>query len=106
MRFICPFSPLCFSPRHFASRYARKQNSALAPLPPLPARKPPATSRFPPPTKHSRRSHHGAKPGPVALVSGAHGAEYVSIIAIEKLIALSTLPRDRSLALLETRKVN
>ena len=31
---------------------------------------------------------HGAKPGKVlALVSGAHGTEYVSIIAIEKLIA-------------------
>jgi hypothetical protein len=96
---------LCFSPRHFASRYARKQNSALAPLPPLPARKPPATSRFPPPTKLVVLIN-GAKPGPLALVSGAHGTEYVSIIAIEKLIALSTLPRDRSLALLETRRVN
>src|SRR6266581_9185138 len=32
---------------------------------------------------------HGAKPGPVlALVSGAHGTEYASIIALEKLIAL------------------
>ena len=31
---------------------------------------------------------NGAKPGKVlALVSGAHGTEYVSIIAIEKLIA-------------------
>ncbi len=31
---------------------------------------------------------HGAKPGPVlALVSGAHGTEYTSIIAVEKLIA-------------------
>ena len=31
---------------------------------------------------------HGAKPGPVlALVSGAHGTEYASIIALEKLIA-------------------
>jgi len=30
---------------------------------------------------------HGAKPGPVlALVTGAHGTEYVSIIAVEKLI--------------------
>lgn len=30
---------------------------------------------------------HGAKPGPVlALVSGAHGTEYVSIIALERLI--------------------
>ena len=30
---------------------------------------------------------HGAKPGPVlALVAGAHGTEYVSIIAVEKLI--------------------
>lgn len=30
---------------------------------------------------------HGAKPGPVlALVSGAHGTEYASIIALEKLI--------------------
>lgn len=30
---------------------------------------------------------HGAKPGPVlALVTGAHGTEYVSIIALEKLI--------------------
>jgi uncharacterized protein len=32
---------------------------------------------------------HGAKPGPVlALVSGAHGTEYASIIALEKLIDL------------------
>jgi uncharacterized protein len=32
---------------------------------------------------------HGAKPGPVlALVSGAHGTEYTSIIALEKLIEL------------------
>ena len=32
---------------------------------------------------------HGAKPGPVlALVAGAHGTEYASIIALEKLIAL------------------
>jgi len=32
---------------------------------------------------------HGAKPGAVlALVSGAHGTEYASIIALEKLIAL------------------
>src|SRR6202158_4360466 len=32
---------------------------------------------------------NGAKPGKVlALVSGAHGTEYVSIIAIEKLIAV------------------
>ena len=32
---------------------------------------------------------HGAKPGPVlALVSGAHGTEYASIIALEKLIAM------------------
>ena len=31
---------------------------------------------------------HGAKPGPVlALVSGAHGTEYASIIALEKLIS-------------------
>lgn len=31
---------------------------------------------------------HGARPGPVlALVSGAHGTEYASIIALEKLIA-------------------
>jgi len=31
---------------------------------------------------------HGAKPGPVlALVSGSHGTEYASIIAVEKLIA-------------------
>ncbi len=31
---------------------------------------------------------HGAKPGPVlALVAGAHGTEYASIIALEKLIA-------------------
>jgi len=30
---------------------------------------------------------HGAKPGPtLALVTGAHGTEYVSIIAVEKLI--------------------
>src|SRR6266566_815185 len=30
---------------------------------------------------------HGTKPGPVlALVSGAHGTEYASIIALEKLI--------------------
>ena len=32
---------------------------------------------------------NGAKPGPVlALVSGAHGTEYVSIVALEKLINL------------------
>ncbi|HSE31676.1 MAG TPA: M14 family metallopeptidase [Pyrinomonadaceae bacterium] len=32
---------------------------------------------------------HGAKPGPVlALVAGAHGTEYTSIIALEKLIAM------------------
>jgi len=32
---------------------------------------------------------HGARPGPVlALVSGAHGTEYASIIALEKLIAV------------------
>src|SRR5262245_18178702 len=32
---------------------------------------------------------NGAKPGPVlALVAGAHGTEYVSIVALEKLIAL------------------
>ena len=32
---------------------------------------------------------HGTKPGPVlALVSGAHGTEYASIIALEKLIAM------------------
>jgi uncharacterized protein len=32
---------------------------------------------------------HGVKPGPVlALVAGAHGTEYASIIALEKLIAL------------------
>src|SRR3989440_1820729 len=32
---------------------------------------------------------HGAKPGPVlALVAGAHGTEYTSIIALEKLIGL------------------
>src|SRR5215472_2454540 len=32
---------------------------------------------------------HGAKPGPVlALVSGAHGTEYASIIAVERLITL------------------
>lgn len=32
---------------------------------------------------------HGAKPGPVlALVSGAHGTEYASIVALEKVIAL------------------
>src|SRR5205823_5047619 len=31
----------------------------------------------------------GAKPGPVlAIVSGAHGTEYASIIAVEKLIGL------------------
>jgi predicted deacylase len=31
---------------------------------------------------------HGAKPGPVlSIVSGAHGTEYASIIAVEKLIA-------------------
>src|SRR5213083_571779 len=30
---------------------------------------------------------HGAKPGPVlAIVSGAHGTEYASIIAVERLI--------------------
>src|SRR3989454_9081578 len=32
---------------------------------------------------------HGARPGPVlALVSGAHGTEYASIIALEKLIGM------------------
>ena len=32
---------------------------------------------------------HGAKPGPVlALVAGAHGTEYASIVALEKMIAL------------------
>src|SRR5437667_7642240 len=32
---------------------------------------------------------HGARPGPVlAIVSGAHGTEYASIIAVEKLIGL------------------
>src|SRR4030095_5333837 len=32
---------------------------------------------------------HGSKPGPVlALVSGAHGTEYTSIIALERLIGL------------------
>ena len=32
---------------------------------------------------------HGAKPGPVlALVSGAHGTEYASIVALEKVIGL------------------
>jgi predicted deacylase len=32
---------------------------------------------------------HGARPGPVlALVSGAHGTEYASIVALEKLISL------------------
>lgn len=32
---------------------------------------------------------HGAKPGPVlALVSGAHGTEYASIVALEKIIGL------------------
>jgi len=32
---------------------------------------------------------HGAKPGPVlALVAGAHGTEYTSIIALEKLIGM------------------
>src|SRR5438046_1001224 len=32
---------------------------------------------------------HGARPGPVlALVSGAHGTEYTSIVALEKLIGL------------------
>lgn len=32
---------------------------------------------------------HGAKPGPVlALVSGAHGTEYASIIALEKILTL------------------
>ena len=32
---------------------------------------------------------HGAKPGPVlALVAGAHGTEYASIVALEKVIAL------------------
>lgn len=32
---------------------------------------------------------HGARPGPVlALVAGAHGTEYASIIALEKMIAL------------------
>src|SRR5678815_821430 len=32
---------------------------------------------------------HGAKPGPIlALVSGAHGTEYTSIVALEKVIGL------------------
>src|ERR1700674_3768450 len=32
---------------------------------------------------------HGAQPGPVlALLSGAHGTEYTSIISLEKLISL------------------
>src|SRR5256885_16357775 len=32
---------------------------------------------------------HGARPGPVlAIVSGAHGTEYASIVAVEKLIGL------------------
>src|SRR5438552_6783090 len=32
---------------------------------------------------------HGAKPGPVlALVSGAHGTEYASIMALERIIGL------------------
>src|SRR5438552_6681459 len=32
---------------------------------------------------------HGARPGPVlAIVSGAHGTEYASIIALERLIGL------------------
>src|SRR5947207_10235994 len=32
---------------------------------------------------------HGAKPGPVlALVAGAHGTEYTSIISLEKLISM------------------
>src|SRR5688572_13260501 len=32
---------------------------------------------------------HGARPGPVlALVSGAHGTEYASIIALERLIPM------------------
>src|SRR6478609_118221 len=32
---------------------------------------------------------HGAKPGPVlAIVAGAHGTEYTSILALEKLIAM------------------
>lgn len=32
---------------------------------------------------------HGAKPGPVlALVAGAHGTEYASIVALEKMIAM------------------
>src|SRR5262249_32727571 len=32
---------------------------------------------------------HGSKPGPVlAIVSGAHGTEYASIIALEKLIGM------------------
>ena len=32
---------------------------------------------------------HGARPGPVlALVAGAHGTEYTSIIALEKLIGM------------------
>ena len=36
---------------------------------------------------------NGAKPGKIlALVSGAHGTEYVSIIAIEKLIAVILVP--------------
>ena len=39
---------------------------------------------------------HGARPGPVlAVVSGAHGSEYASIIAVEQLIS-STNPADVS----------
>ena len=36
---------------------------------------------------------HGARPGPVlAVVSGAHGSEYASIVAVEQLITLVLLP--------------
>lgn len=39
---------------------------------------------------------HGSKPGPVlALVAGSHGAEYASIVALEKLIGVLN-PRDIS----------
>ena len=49
---------------------------------------------------------HGARPGPVlAIVSGAHGAEYASIIAVEKLID-AVKPADLSGTLILVPLVN
>src|SRR4029078_12424692 len=44
---------------------------------------------------------NGAKPGPVlAVVSGAHGTEYASIIAVERLIQLLDTPAIRGTVIL------